>query len=159
MHLYGPPRQLLISRACQCIQDKFLRQLPGANNCRLNNATRRAACAAGVARRRPTHRGCRGGAHKQRRTQVKQTVVNNDNLLSITLDNQVRTAKFCLINSRSVCNKAEFLVDYVTSHDIDIMCITETWLHSADVHCLSTAIVQSEFATFRHLPYRMLRSC
>ena len=58
--------------------------------------------------------------------------VNNANLLSITLLNQVRTAKLCLINSRSVCNKAEFLVDYITSHDIDIMCITETWLRSED---------------------------
>ena len=61
-----------------------------------------------------------------------QKGVNNDNLLSITLHNQVRTAKLCLINSRSVYNKAEFLVDYVTSHDIDIMCITETWLRSED---------------------------
>ena len=77
-------------------------------------------------------RGCRGGAHKQRRTQVQQMGVNNANLLSITLLNQVRTAKLCLINSRSVCNKAEFLVDYITSHDIDIMCITETWLRSED---------------------------
>ena len=185
---------------------QFLRQLQGASNCRLNNATCRAACTAGVARRR---------------TQVKQTGVN---LLSITLHSQVRTAKLCLINSRSVCNKAEFLFDYVTSHDIDIMCITETWLRSEDsasasaitpsgyhleyaarsngrgggvgvlfrssfhidhsqlaciilrvplspttmslsffyvtsVRCLSTAIVQSEFATFRHLPYRTSRSC
>ena len=58
--------------------------------------------------------------------------MNNANLPPITLHNQVWTTKLCLINSRSMCNKAEFLVDYITSHDIDIMCITETWLRSED---------------------------
>ena len=111
---------------------QFLRQLQGASNCRLNNGAWRAACTAGVALRRPTHRGCRGGSHKQRRAHIKQMGVNNANLIPITLHNQVRTAKLCLLNARSVCNKAEFLVDYITSHDIDIICITETWLRSED---------------------------
>ena len=39
---------------------QFLRQLQGASNCCLNNTAWRAACTAGVALRRPTHRGCRG---------------------------------------------------------------------------------------------------
>ena len=102
----------------------------------LNNPAWRAACTAGVARRRLTHRGYRGGAHKHRGTHVQQMGVNNVNLLSITLHNHIRTAKLCLINSRSVCNKAEFLVGYVTSHDIDIMCITETWLRVRTEHLL-----------------------
>ena len=114
---------------------QYLKQLQGASNDRLDNATWRAACTAGVALRRPTRRGCRGGSRKQRHTQ--QTGVNNANLLTITPHNQVLTAKLCLINARSVCNKAELIVDYVTSHDIDIMCITETWLRSEDTASVS----------------------
>ena len=59
---------------------QFLRQLQGASNCRLNYPAWRAACTAGLAHRRPTHRGCRGGVRKQRHTQVKQMGVNNANL-------------------------------------------------------------------------------
>ena len=114
---------------------QYLKQLQGASNDRLDNATWRAACTAGVALRRPTRRGCRGGSRKQRHTQ--QTGVNNANLLTITPHNQLLTAKLCLIKARSVCNKAELIVDYVTSHDIDIMCITETWLRSEDTASVS----------------------
>ena len=37
-----------------------------------------------------------------------------------------RTVKLCLLNARSVCNKADFLVDFVVDHNLDILCLTET---------------------------------
>ena len=109
---------------------QFLRHLQFDRCDRLNKVAWRAACNAGVALRRPTHRGCRGGVHKLRRTPVKQTGINAANLLNIQLTTNVRPAKLCLLNTRSVCNKADFLVDYVADHDLDILCITETWLSS-----------------------------
>ena len=42
------------------------RNISGHRQFRLNNAAGRAACEAGVGLHRPTHRGCRWGARKQR---------------------------------------------------------------------------------------------
>ncbi|KAK2189745.1 hypothetical protein NP493_98g03015 [Ridgeia piscesae] len=54
-------------------QDYLYRLRPsGHSHFRLNNAAWRAACEAEVALHRPTHRGCRGGAHKQRPIHVKR---------------------------------------------------------------------------------------
>ena len=74
------------------------------------------------------------GVHKLRRTPAKQTGNNTTNLLNIQLDTNVRPAKLCLLNAISICNKADFLVDYVADHDLDILCITETWLPSSAMH-------------------------
>ena len=73
----------------------------------------------------------------QTETHTANRCEQHANLLTITPHNQVLPAKLCLINARSVCNKAELIVDYVTSHDIDIMCITETWLRSEDTASVS----------------------
>ena len=62
-----------------------------------------------------------------KRTPVKQTGVNTANLLNIQLNTNVRPAKLCLLNARSVCGRANFLVDYVADHDLDIMCISQLW--------------------------------
>ena len=52
-------------------RDHLYRLRPsGHRHCRLNSAAWRAACDAGVALQRPTHRGCRGGARKQRPIRV-----------------------------------------------------------------------------------------
>ena len=52
-------------------QDYLYRLRPsGHSHFRLNSAAWRATCEAGVALHRPTHRGCRGGARKQRPTHV-----------------------------------------------------------------------------------------
>ena len=48
------------------------------------------------------------GVHKLRRTPVKQTGVKTADLLSIQLTTNVRPGKLCLLNTRSVCNKADF---------------------------------------------------
>ena len=63
--------------------------------------------------------------------------VNRSNLISISLQSgpefvpprQVAVSKFALINSRSIRNKTLMLNDYATEHNIDILAITETWLH------------------------------
>ena len=90
-----------------------------------------------MALHRPTHRGCRGGVHILRRIPVKQTGDNTANLLNIQQDTNVRPAKLCLLNARSVFNKADFLVDYVADHDLDILCITESWPSSEDTVVVS----------------------
>ena len=52
-------------------RDHLYRLRPsGHRHSRLNSAAWRAACDAGVALHRPTHRGCRGGARKQRPIRV-----------------------------------------------------------------------------------------
>ena len=128
---------------------QLLRHLQFDRCDRLNKAAWRAACNAGVALRRSTHRGCRGGVHKLRRTPVKQTGINTANLLNIQINTNVRPAKLCLLTARSVCNKADFLVDYVADHDLDILCITETWLSSENTVAVS-AITPSGYL-FEHV--------
>lgn len=36
---------------------------------------------------------------------------------------------FSLINSRSICNKSRIIQDFIIDHDIDLLAVTETWLH------------------------------
>ena len=115
----------------------FLRRLQSGTDTVLNNAAWKSACQAGVALHRRTHRGCRAGAHTRRRIVLRQTGANTTNLLTIKPVNEVHSAKLCLLNARSVCNKADFLIDYVTDHDIDVMCITETWLTSDNTASVS----------------------
>ena len=58
-----PSRMITFTAEC-------LHRLRPCRDTRLNNAAWRAACDAGVALHRPTHRGCRAGAHKQRNIPV-----------------------------------------------------------------------------------------
>lgn len=44
----------------------------------------------------------------------------------------VSQRNFCLINSRSVRNKALILNEHITEHNIDVLGITETWLLESD---------------------------
>ena len=143
----------------------------GRNHFRLNNAAWRAALEAGMALHRPTYRGCRGGARKQRPIHVivstRPTVslsdtncVNYNNItcvsvtpsplmdrseLGIDVDVVVspvppainksassRVAvpvKLGIVNARSICNKTDVFMDYVTEINMDLIAITETWLN------------------------------
>ena len=118
---------------------QFLRHVQSDMNTLLNNVAWKSACQAGMALHRRTHRGCRVGAHTRRRFVHKQTGVNTTNLLTIKPVNEVHSAKLCLLNVRSVCNKADFITDYVADHDIDVFVhlITETWLQSDNTACVS----------------------
>ena len=57
--------------------------------------------------------------------------VNQNNLvlpLRIPFTPVIRKkATFCLLNTRSVCNKALFINDFVSDNNVDVVCLTETW--------------------------------
>ena len=95
----------------------------------------------------PTTRGCRAGRNKRRHIKPKITfrsqenfkcqerTVNSNNLTQIpclSSNNPGRLLNFCLFNAQSVCNKTDDIIDYVLDNDIDICCITETWLNRDD---------------------------
>ena len=105
------------------------------------------ACHAG---HRPTHHGCRTGAHIHRRIPMKRTCSNGSNLLTIKPDNHVMPAKLALINALSVRNKADIIVDYIVEHDFDIICFTETWISGND--SATIAAITPDGYDFRHLP-------
>ena len=65
--------------------------------------------------------GCRGG-------RVKYRPISRINDYS-PIKNKLNLSVW---NSQLVCNKTDKLCDYVTDHDIDILCLTETWLRPED---------------------------
>jgi len=44
----------------------------------------------------------------------------------------LKLLKTALLNARSICNKSEDIKDFIVDNDIDILCITETWLSGDD---------------------------
>ena len=106
----------------------------------------------GIAVRRPTKCGCRGGRQRQHQ-QTISTVIghrpaspyvrvlssqqHHDNLISVTVTSNplicsTTTALLCIINTRSVRNKTTDILDHVHEHDLDIVAITKTWLTNKD---------------------------
>ena len=103
----------------------------------------------------PTHRGTTGGQCRLRAPEpippivtttrnvvVKQTGVNNANLISLTFTesrNGSTTARSCsnrsrtsavtcvLLNTRSVCNKPVTVKEHMIDQKADLMFLTETW--------------------------------
>ena len=63
-------------------------------------------------------------------------VTDNNNLIKINCNPQATNSKslvhFCLLNARSINNKALVIKDYVVENDIDILAVTETWLKPSD---------------------------
>ena len=60
--------------------------------------------------------------------------VNKINLIFIPcapqlLNCQQQPLKFVLFNARSICRKTLLVNDYILERDIDLLAITETWLH------------------------------
>ena len=59
---------------------------------------------------------------------------NPNNLITIQRlplkASNARHMSMCLLNARSINNKALFIKDYVVDHQIDILGITETWTKS-----------------------------
>ena len=131
-----------------------LTSLQGNNgNIHLTNAAWRAAVNAGVARNRPTKRGCRGGAHRQhniipivghRRVllSVEEPIgANATNLRECANKrfminaNMIHANKLCIctLNPWSVCNKTTCLHDFIIDQDLDLFALTETWLTGTDM--------------------------
>jgi exonuclease III len=52
--------------------------------------------------------------------------------------------KFALFNSRSICYKTVGVLQLLSDFDVDISCITETWLRKAD---------PTKFAVMKELGY------
>ena len=88
-----------------------------------------------------TRRGTTAGCNKQRNistiiTQNQSQTVNPprppSNLIHIPCISQDKDSPklidMCLLNSRSVNNKVQYIKDYVVTYDIDFCAITETWL-------------------------------
>ena len=105
-----------------------------------------------IAIRAPTRRGTRGGINTRRNISVlinahdrgvsstteKPTGPNLANLITIrpqtisTPPTSIPTGKlfdFCVLNTRSVGNKAKKVKRYVIDHKLDSLALTETWLN------------------------------
>ena len=122
-----------------------------SNASRLNTDALMTAIELGIAAKLPTRRGCLGDVRKQRIIQPvighrpptrqaitsKQTGVDSANLVQLitpvsALDS-CTTATLGLLNVRSLHNKADFITGYACENDIDILCLTETWLTDNDI--------------------------
>ena len=114
------------------------------NNVHLTHAAWRAAVSAGVALRRPTKRGCRGGAQSQHKIVPivghrpdlicvgEATGSNAMNLRKCAMidSNIIHANKLCIhtLNPWSVCNKMTTLHDFIIDQQLDLFALTETWL-------------------------------
>ena len=81
-------------------------------------------------------RGKRGSKHKH--TVVSNQKANQDNLIRITINEQLtyshtNTLKFLLANTQSIKNKDAALHQFILENDIDLSCVTETWLSSSNI--------------------------
>ena len=72
--------------------------------------------------------------HRDPRTMKQQSIRNNRNLAVVPRAPLVpefkpcKAIEFCLLNARSIKNKATVLNDFVVENKIDVMAFTETWL-------------------------------
>ena len=116
-------------------------------NVHLTHVTWRAAVSAGVAIRRPTKRGCRGGANRQQIVPIvghrpdlicvgEVTGSNSTNLrqCAMTDSNIIHASNLCIctLNPWSICNKTTTLHDFIIDQQLDIFALTETWLTGTD---------------------------
>ena len=77
--------------------------------------------------------------------------------MSATLDNLgtksiTHHVKFSLLNARSVRNKAMAIKDLVVDCDIDMLALTETWLHPGNRDDLEIGMICSSGYRFLHVP-------
>lgn len=91
---------------------------------------------------------CSGRRHIRRRIQNATSTLQNcesrplsvnvNNLICIRPDPSrsklsiVVPLDFCLLNSRSICNKSRLMNDFIADHDIDLFALSETWLCGDD---------------------------
>lgn len=132
------PNKVDIACTPSLTRDYLYRLRPsGHSHFRLNNTAWRAACEAGVALQRPTHRGYRGGARKQRPIRVivsarpiapAKSVPRVRHLTSISTRTITPSLKVVLLNTRSLCNKVSVVSEMLLDAAADITFFTETWL-------------------------------
>ena len=131
-----PDQALYTYSACRLYQ---LGQSTGPNSSRLLPRAWNTIRELGIAVRRPTKRGCRGGRQRQHQ-QAISTVIghrpispyvrvrssqqqHHDNLIPVTLTVNplvcpTTTASLCIFNARSVRNKTTDILDHIHEHDL-----------------------------------------
>ena len=65
----------------------------------------------------------------------------------------VQNIKACLLNAQSLRNKTSALSEFVSSNDLDIIGVTETWLQPSDTQGLMDEITYAGFQ-LHHVPHR-----
>ena len=81
--------------------------------------------------------------------------INCDIVASV---NERHNINVCYLSTRSVKNKTLSIADYITTHDYDIMCITESWLGSdIDANCIKEMVPLGY--DFHHVPRNNGRTC
>lgn len=87
----------------------------------------------GICAVKPTHRG--------HRSQTRSAVTRNPGLTEL-----------CLLNSQSVCNKADLISDFITENNLDVVGLTETWLCDGDKHSDIIAALVPHGYDIVHIP-------
>ena len=78
----------------------------------------------------PTQRGTRGG--KIKHVEYRPTHKTIGPIENNSTVNTNKTFNLSLWNSQSACNKTVEICDYVIDRDIDVLCLTETWMQNED---------------------------
>ena len=78
-----------------------------------------------------------------------QTPINESCKTPYNINNRLRL-NVSLLNARSVRNQTNDLRDYVTENNIDIFCLTETWLKTNETAIISELVPETH--TFHHFP-------
>ena len=87
---------------------------------------------------KPTKRGCRSGKHvksyKSRFFDKSNTNIGSSmNVLTPNNSNKLKySLKIDLFNARSLCNKIALVIELIHENNIDLLCVTETWLKVKD---------------------------
>ena len=71
--------------------------------------------------------------------------------ISLNPGPSVRNIKACLLNAWSLCNKTSVFSEFVSSNDLDIIGVTETWLRPSDTKGLMDEITPAGFQ-LHHVP-------
>lgn len=83
---------------------------------------------------------------------------NHNNLITISRSPMVPTFKpskaidFCLLNAKSIKNKAGLINDFVVENNTDIMALTETWLLPGDADATVINDITPRGYIFKHVP-------
>ena len=73
--------------------------------------------------------------------------------ISLNPGPSVRNIKACLLNARSLRNKTSAFNKFVSSNDLDIIGVIETWLRPSDTQGLMDEITPAGFQ-LHHVPHR-----
>ena len=88
-------------------------------------------------------------------TLLRQPGSDPSNLIRVKTTTADRNIKpqvlFCLVNARSVKNKATTIHQFIVDNDLDILVVTETWLHSGGVDGHIISALTPPGYTVRHV--------